>query len=127
MRYAILCYNSEEIVWSWTKAEDDAVMARLGVVHERLEKAGKLGPSLRLMPTTTATTLRKGDEPLILDGPFVETKEQLLGFYVVDCEDLEEALGVARDLGRANPGGAYEIRPLRLFLPGGFSAETAAQ
>jgi hypothetical protein len=118
MLYALLCYNSEDVVFSWSQEEDDAVMARLGVVHERLNKEGKLGPSLRLLPTTAATTLRKSDPPLVIDGPFAETKEQLLGFYVVDCEDLEEALGIARELGRANPGGAYEIRPVRLFLPG---------
>jgi len=118
MLYALLCYNSEEVVYSWTKAEDDAVMARLGVVHERLAQQGKLGPSLRLLPTTAATTLRKSDPPMIIDGPYAETKEQLLGFYVIDCEDLQEALGVAGELGAANPGGAYEIRPLRLFLPG---------
>jgi hypothetical protein len=71
------------------------------------------------MPTTAATTLRKhADPPLVLDGPYAETKEQLLGFYVIDCDDLEAALAVARDLARANPGGAYEVRPLRLFLPG---------
>jgi hypothetical protein len=119
MRYAILCYNSEEIVWSWSQAEDDAVMARLDVVHQRLADAGKMGPSVRLMPTTTATTLRKGEEPLIIDGPFVETKEQLLGFYIVDAESLEEVVQIAKDLAMANPGaGGYEIRPLRLFLPG---------
>ena len=118
MLYALLCYNSEDAVFSWSQAEDDAVMARLGVVHERLAAAGKLGPSLRLMPTTAATTLRKSDPPLVVDGPFAETKEQLLGFHVVDCAGLEEALEIARDLGRANPGGAYEIRPLRLLLPG---------
>ncbi|HWF76273.1 MAG TPA: hypothetical protein VN694_03765, partial [Caulobacteraceae bacterium] len=42
----------------------------------------------------------------------------LLGFYVIDCENLEAALDVARDLARANPGGSYEIRPLRFFMPG---------
>ncbi len=120
MLYALLCYNSEEVVFSWTKEEDDAVMARLGVVHERLAAQKKLGPALRLLPTTAATTLRKSDPPLVIDGPFAETKEQLLGFYVVDCADLEEALGVARELGQANPGGSYEIRPLRVFLPGYF-------
>ena len=52
----------------------------------------RLGPVARLMPTTAATTVRKGTEPLILDGPFAETKEQLLGFYVVDCESRESAL-----------------------------------
>jgi hypothetical protein len=118
MLYALLCYNSEDVVFSWTQAEDDAVMARLHVVHERLHAEGKLGPSLRLLPTTAATTLRKSDPPLVIDGPFAETKEQLLGFYVVDVETLDEALEIARDLGRANPGGAYEIRPIRLFVPG---------
>ena len=119
MLYAMLCYNAEDVVYSWTQAEDDAVMARLDVVHEKLRKAGKMGPSLRLLPTTAATTLRKSDPPLVIDGPFAETKEQLLGFYIFDCESLDEALGIARDLGRANPGGAYEIRPIRLYLPGG--------
>ena len=118
MLYALLCYNSEEMVFSWSKAEDDAVMSRLGVVQEKLTQAGKLGPSLRLMPTTAATTLRKSDPPMVIDGPFAETKEQLLGFYVIDCADLEEALEIARELGRANPGGSYEIRPLLVFNPG---------
>lgn len=119
MLYALLCYNAEDVVFSWSQAEDDAVMARLDVVHEKLRQAGKMGPSLRLLPTTAATTLRKSDPPLVIDGPYAETKEQLLGFYVLDCENLDEALEIARDLGRANPGGAYEIRPIRLFLPGG--------
>ena len=120
MLYAILCYNNEDVVWSWTKEEDDAVMARLDVVHKRLEAQGRIGPSARLLPTTAATTLRKGEEPLVIDGPFAETKEQLLGFYVVDVDSLDEALEIARDLTKANPGpGGYEIRPLALYLPGG--------
>jgi len=120
MLYAILCYNSEEIVTSWTKEEDDAVMARLDVVHRKLAAQGRMGPSARLLPTTAATSLRKGEEPLILDGPFVETKEQLLGFYVVDCDDLDQALETAKELAIANPGaGGYEVRPVGLFLPGG--------
>ena len=119
MIYALLCYHQEDVVCGWTKEEDDAVMARLGVVHEKLAKAGKIGPSARLLPTTAATTLRKDqDPPLVLDGPFAETKEQLLGFYTLDCVDLEEALDIARELGRANPGGAYEVRPVSLFVPG---------
>ena len=126
MMYALLCYNPEEVVYSWTKEEDDAVMARLDVVHQRLLKQGKMGPSLRLLPTTAATTLRKTDPPMVIDGPFAETKEQLLGFYVIDVADLEEALGVARDLAKANPGGAYEIRPLRLYLPGALPEGIAA-
>jgi hypothetical protein len=119
MHYAILCYHSEKVVGAWSKTEDDAVMARLATVHEELVKEGKLGPVARLMPTTAATTLRKGKEQVVLDGPFAETKEQLLGFYVVDCADLEEALSVARRLGAANPGGAYEIRPIMLMFERG--------
>jgi hypothetical protein len=122
MLYAFLCYNNEDAVFSWTQEEDDAVMAGLDKVHQRLIEKKKFGPAVRLMPTTAATTLRKdSDPPLVLDGPYAETKEQLLGFYVIDCDDLEEALGVARDLAKANPGGAYEVRPLRLFLPGSFA------
>ncbi len=116
MRYAILCYNDEDVVWAWSKEEDAAVMQRLGVVCDKLSREGKLGPSLRLLPTTAATTLRKTqDPPLVIDGPFAETKEQLLGFYIIDVANLDEALGVARELASANPGGAYEIRPVALF------------
>ena len=123
MLYALLCYNSEDMVFAWTKAEDEAVMARLGVVQDRLAAQGKLGPSLRLMPTTAAVTLRKSDPPMVIDGPFAETKEQLLGFYILNLASLDEALDVARQLGEANPGGAYEIRPLHLYLPGVLSNE----
>jgi hypothetical protein len=119
MHYAILCYHDEKVVSSWSKEEDDAVLARLGAVHERIARQGKLGPVVRLLPTTAATTLRKdGDPPLVIDGPFAETKEQLLGFYIVDAASLDEVLGIARELAQANPGGAYEIRPVGIFRPG---------
>ena len=127
MLYAFLCYNDEDAVFAWSKAEDDAVMARIDAVLEPLEKAGRFGPAARLMPTTAATTLRKDrDPPIVLDGPYAETKEQLLGFYVIECEDLEDALAVAKDLGRANPGGAYEVRPVRGFAPGSLRPKVAA-
>jgi hypothetical protein len=118
MLYAILCYHDEDFVGSWSRDQDAAVMSKLAVVQDRLKKEGRLGPVARLLPTTAATTLRKEDPPVVLDGPYAETKEQLLGFYIVDCENLDAALGVARDLGAANPGGAYEIRPVGLFEPG---------
>jgi hypothetical protein len=120
MLYAILCYNSEDVVGAWTKEEDDAVLARLAVVQEKLAREGRLGPVARLLPTTAATTLRKGgSEPVIIDGPFAETKEQFLGFYIVDCVSLDDALDIARELSIANPGtGSYEIRPVSIFRPG---------
>jgi len=119
MLYAILCYHDEDFVGSWSKEQDEAVMKKLAVVQEKLASQGRLGPVARLLPTTAATTLRKENPPLVLDGPYAETKEQLLGFYLVDCENLDAALEVARDLGAANPGGAYEIRPVGMFAPGG--------
>ena len=124
MLYAILCYESEDAVGAWTKEQDDAVIAQLGVVQEKLKKEGRLGPVGRLMPTTSATTVRKAKEPVVIDGPFAETKEQLLGFFVVDCASLDEAIETAKDLARASgsggaySGGAYEVRPMRLLRPG---------
>jgi hypothetical protein len=119
MLYAVLCYNDENAVGAWTKEEDDACMARLAVVQDRIAAKNRLGPVARLLPTTSAATLRKGyDEPVVIDGPFAETKEQLLGFYMVDCDTLDEALDFARDLAKANPGtGSYEIRPVGTYHP----------
>jgi hypothetical protein len=118
MLYAILCYHDEDLVGSWSKEQDTAVMSKLSVVQDKLKKQGRLGPVARLLPTTSATTLRKDNPPVVLDGPYAETKEQLLGFYVVDCENLDAAVDVARELSAVNPGGAYEIRPVAMFEPG---------
>ena len=117
MKYAIFCYHAENAVCAWSKEHDEAVMAKLRAEQEPRAKAGKLGPVARLMPTTAATTVRKDGEPVaVLDGPFAETKEQLLGFYLVDFDTLEEALAFARELSEANPGGAHEVRPVGFFV-----------
>lgn len=122
MLYAILCYDSEAVVGAWSKEQDDAAIAKLGVVQEKLAKEGRLGPVARLAPTKSARTLRKGERPLLLDGPFAETKEQLLGFFIVECASEEEAVAAATELGRASSSkGSYEIRPLTLFAPGSLS------
>ena len=99
MLYAILCYASEDVVSSWSKAQDDEVMAKLLNVQEKYAKAGRLGPVARLLPTTAATTLRsvKG-ESVFIDGPFAATKEQFLGFYTLECAALNEPLPFARHL-----------------------------
>jgi hypothetical protein len=119
MLYAILCYASEDVVCSWSKEQDEAVMADLIVVQEKYARAGKLGPVARLLPTTAATTLRKvKGESIVIDGPFAETKEQFLGFYTLDCADLNEAVAFAKELSEVNPsGGSYEIRPVSTFSP----------
>jgi hypothetical protein len=124
MLYAILCYASEDVVCSWSKEQDDDVMAKLLVVQEKYAKAGRLGPVARLLPTTAATTLKKvKGESVVIDGPFAETKEQFLGFYTLECADLDEAVDFARELSEVNPsGGSYEIRPVSLLIPAKVSA-----
>jgi hypothetical protein len=91
-------------------------MAKHVAAVQELAAQGRLGPVARLMPTTTATTLRAGREPLVIDGPFAETKEQFLGFYVLDCASLEEAIEAARSF--LHDTGALEIRPVLWFHPG---------
>jgi hypothetical protein len=119
MFYAILCYDSEAVTTSMSAEEDGALMDRLGAVQDKLARKKKLGPVARLMPTSAATTLRKGQGTLVVDGPFAETKEQLLGFYLVDCDSREEAVEIARDLASAatHGTGTYEIRPVMTFKP----------
>jgi len=118
MLYALLAYHVEAEVMSWTPEEDAALMTNLLRVHTRLDQQKLLGPSARLGTTGKARTLRGPGAGMVLDGPFAETKEQLLGLYVVDCADEDAAIGVARDLRRVNPTAMYEIRPVRLYRPG---------
>ena len=115
MLYAVLCYNYESVVGAWSKEKDDAVMASHGAVMQKFAARGKLGPVARLMPTTTATTVRAGRETVVIDGPFAETKEQLLGFYILDCESLEQAIETAKSL--LEETGALEIRPVKVYFP----------
>ena len=112
MHYAILCYDSEAVVGAWTKEQDDAVLAKLGAVKDKLAKERRLGPVVRLMPTTAATTVRKGKEAAVLDGPFAETKEQLGGYYLIEAKDLNEAIQVASRIPSAKLG-CIEVRPVQ--------------
>ena len=127
MLYAVLCYNEEKAVSAWTKEEDEACMMRLGKVQDELRDQGRLGPVVRLQDTTEAKTLRKANgQHVVFDGPFAETKEQFLGFYVADVDTIEDAVEFAKKLAVANPGlGSYEIRPLRLYNPSALPGDMA--
>ncbi|OJU09046.1 MAG: hypothetical protein BGN86_07040 [Caulobacterales bacterium 68-7] len=126
MLYAILAYHEEVTVQSWTPEEDVALMDDLMTVHNRLVDEDRLGPAARLGATADAVTLRGPGAGVVTDGPFAETREQLLGLYVVQAETRDEAVAMARDLRRANPTAVYEIRPILLYLPGAGLPETAA-
>lgn len=118
MYFAILAYHEEDAVKSWSEKEDAALMAELLQINDRLVKEKSLGPAARLGSTQRAVTLRGKGRAMVVDGPFAETKEQLLGFYVVDFPTMEAAVDAARDMRRVNPTAVYEIRPISLYLPG---------
>ena len=122
MLYAILCYNSEDAVGSWSKEYHDQTMARLLTVHDKLAKQGRIGPVARLLPTTAATTLRKGREEMVIDGPFAETKELIAGYTVIQVRSAEEAMEWSRRFPRPFPAGTdCEIEVRRLYEPEDFA------
>ena len=115
MLYSILIYVDENKVAALTPAQDEEHIAQHMSIQEQLRSRGKLGPAVRLERTATAKQLRTGEDGLVVDGPFADTKEQLLGFYIVDCESDEEVLDIARSL--PNLGTIFEIRPVKRFFP----------
>ena len=115
MLYAILAYHVEVDVMSWTAEQDANLMKNLLRAHERIRSKTALGPTARLGETGRAVTLRNG---AVVDGPFAETKEQLLGLYVLDCANQVAAVEAARELQNVNPGAVYEIREIRRYIPG---------
>lgn len=124
MLYAIFCYHTEAEVCAWPQEKEDAVLAQRARAKSRMAAQGKLGPVARLMPTTAATTVRSGGgESMVFDGPFAETKEQLLGFYVFDCANLDEAIAIAREM--VGDSGAMEVRPISRLEPGVLSTTPA--
>jgi len=113
MQYAILCYDDEKTVEAWSQAREDEVIGKHRAFAHQLAQKGKLGPVLRLLPTTAATTVRSGDQSVVFDGPFAETKEQLLGLWIVDADSENEALEIAQVFAGHKNSGSLEVRPLR--------------
>jgi len=119
MLYSVLIYGFESEVTSLSREQEKALLAQHDVVQKKLKLERKLGPVVRLMPTTAAVTVRKGGESVVVDGPFAETKEQLLGLYVLDCPTLQEAIDSAQLIGTACNSRSLEIRPISWFGTGG--------
>ena len=111
MLYAILAYHVEAEVMSWTAQEDAAVMNDLDMVHDRLTQHTHLGPAARLGSTEKARTLRGPGAGFVVDGPFAETKEQIAGYFVVEVNDLDEAVEIASLIPAAHHG-TIEVRPV---------------
>ena len=117
MLYALLCYNNEGAVCGLSREEDEEMMTRVRAAEAKIVQKSSFGPRLRLMPTTAATFVKAGRDPLVVDGPFAETKEQLLGFWIVDCASLEDAIEAGKHLAREREFGGIEVRPISAYAP----------
>jgi hypothetical protein len=112
MRYALLICTDQSAMEAASPAEAQASVAQYVAFGEEMGRRGVLQGGERLRPTTDATTVRVRDgEVLTSDGPFAETKEQIGGFYLVDCKDLDEAIEVAAKIPSARVG-TIEVRPI---------------
>ncbi|MEW5881329.1 MAG: YciI family protein [Pseudomonadota bacterium] len=113
MKYALLCYETADNFAARTDAKrKDAFWADLGHYMKALTDAGVMAGGAGLQPPETATTLRyRGEERLVQDGPYPETKEQLGGFFIVEVSDLDAAMEWAARFPRL-PGRVIEVRPV---------------
>ena len=120
MRYMFLVYTRETDLTEGSAEDMEKLRAAHFAVMDETQKRGILRGAEPLQPTATATTIRKeGGRPLILDGPFAETKEQLAGYYILDCKNLDEAIAWAAKIPTACKGeeGCIEIRPIASIPP----------
>jgi hypothetical protein len=112
MRYLLTIYGDESGWNDVTPEEASQIMAAYGAFGQAAQEAGVLLGGEGLQPTSTATTVRvRNDETLTTDGPFAETREQLGGYYLLDCKDLDEAIGWAARIPGAQSG-SVEVRPI---------------
>jgi hypothetical protein len=115
MRYLALIYGDESAGADATPEQTQEIMDAYNAFGKEAAERGVLHSGEALQPTSTATTVRvRNDETLTTDGPFAETKEQLGGFYLLDCKDLDEAIEMAAKI----PGswtGSVEVRPIWEF------------
>jgi hypothetical protein len=113
MKYMLMCCCDEK---AWTQLPDserDRIMREYGALIQSLVKSGQFRGGGQLRSTSSATTVRmKGGKLALTDGPFAETKEQLGGYHLVECRDLDEALSIAARIPTLPAGGAIEVRPL---------------
>ncbi|SEK49585.1 YciI family protein [Streptacidiphilus jiangxiensis] len=112
MRYLLLIGSDESAMGALSPEEGAAVLAEYGAFGEEMGQRGVLRGGERVRPSAEARTVRVRDgEVLVADGPFAETKEQLGGFYLVDCGGLDEAVEVASRIPGARTG-SIEVRPI---------------
>ncbi len=112
MRYALLICTDEQAEAATSPEENATLMEEYNAFAAEMAGRGVLRGGERLRPTTDATTVRVRDgEVVVSDGPFAETKEQMGGYFIVDCKDLDEAIDVASKIPGARHG-SIEVRPI---------------
>ena len=110
MRYLLMIYGDEAGYEAATEEQREALRNEYGSVAAGWGEAMQAGDELAA--SSSATTVRiRGDEQLVTDGPFAETKEQLGGYFIVDVEDLDTAIALAAQLPGARSG-SIEVRPI---------------
>ena len=115
MRYLLLIYQDEAAHAQWSQEQLAAEYQAYNEFTESVTKSGAMQSGEALMPTNTATTVRvRNSKTLTTDGPFAETKEQLGGYYLLNCKDLDEAIVFAARIPAAADG-SIEIRPVMEF------------
>jgi hypothetical protein len=122
MKYLLALYGDEARGTDRSPEETAAAMKAWDAFTKETEDAGAFVGGEGLQPTSTATTVaisESGGDPIVTDGPFAETKEQLGGFYLLDCKDLDEALEWARKI--PMPDGKVEVRPVMDYEAAGGS------
>lgn len=118
MKYLLMIYGDEAADLRRPQAEIDAEMQQYFVFTEEVQKANVFVGGEALHPTTTATTVRvRGGKITTTDGPFAETREQLGGYYLLECKDLDEAIQWAAKIPHASIA-SVEIRPIIDFSHG---------
>ena len=119
MRYMLLIYTDEQVREAMPPEERKKVLGQARAMMEETTRRGIFVSAAPLQPTRTATTVRKQDgKTLITDGPFAETKEQLGGYFLLDCKDLDEALEWAAKIPVCGGGtGCVEVRPVNETEP----------
>jgi hypothetical protein len=127
VKYMAILYNDESLYANATPEDIGAIFAAHGEFGEAAGKAGVMLGGDGLQPVATATTVRvRDDERLLTDGPYAETKEQLGGFYLLECKDLDEALVWAARIPEAKTG-AVEVRPVMVYDEMSGSEASAAE
>ncbi len=113
MQYLLLCCIEEQRWVDLPEGQRQEIMQRYAEFEQGIVRSGHYRAAAKLQPVATSTTVRRENGKLITsDGPFAETKEQIGGYHLVECKDLDEAIAIAARIPTLSAGGAVEVRPL---------------